>query len=116
MIVWPFAYFGLLGAGSAALVFLAILLAQPIHDIQYAPQAAVIAESFPPRLRYSGASLGYQLASLTAGGPAPLIAVWLMHETGSAMAIAGYLSLSAVISLAALMLLPDRQSRDLDAE
>ena len=47
------------------------------HDMQYGPQAALIAESFTPRLRYSGASLGYQLASVIAGGPAPLIATAL---------------------------------------
>jgi hypothetical protein len=47
------------------------------HDMQYGPQAALIAEAFTPRLRYSGASLGYQLASVIAGGPAPLIATAL---------------------------------------
>ncbi len=116
MLVWPFAYFELLDTGSLALAFLAILIAQPLHDMQYAPQAAVIAESFPARLRYSGSSLGYQLASVTAGGPAPLIAVFLMEETGSPLAIAGYMSACALISLIALALLPDRQSRDFDAE
>jgi MFS family permease len=114
MVVFPFAYFQMIDSGSTIAVVLAILIAQPLHDIQYAPQAAVIAESFPARLRYSGSSLGYQLASVTAGGPAPLIAVWLMNETGSTMAIAAYLSASAVVSLIALALLPDRQARDLE--
>ena len=114
MVVWPFAYFGLLGSGSTLLVFVAVVLAQPIHDLQYAPQASVIAESFPARLRYSGSSLGYQLASVTAGGPAPIVAAWLMHETGSPYAIAGYLSVSALISLVALWLLPGGQERELD--
>ena len=116
MVVWPFAYFGLLDTGSAALAFVAIIVAQPLHDMQYAPQAAVIAESFPARLRYSGSSLGYQLASITAGGPAPLIATWLDHETGSSMAIAAYLSACAVVSLIALAYLPDHQGRDMDAD
>ena len=58
-------------------VFIAIVLSLIPHDIQYGPQAALIAESFTPRLRYSGASLGYQLASIIAGGPAPLIATAL---------------------------------------
>src|SRR6185369_1843270 len=80
MMVWPFAYFALLDTRSIGLVFLAIALALPIQDLQYGPQAAFIAESFPGSRRYSGASLGYQLASITAGGPAPLIAVWL-YET-----------------------------------
>src|SRR2546423_10530854 len=72
--IYGFIYFGLLNTGSALLVFVAIALSLIPHDMQYGPQAAMIAESFPARLRYSGASLGYQLASIFAGGPAPLIA------------------------------------------
>jgi metabolite-proton symporter len=105
MIVWPFAYVGLLDTGVTAAVALAIILAQPIHDAQYGPQAALIAEAFPAEVRYSGSSLGYQLASITAGGPAPLVATWLMHETGSAWSIAAYLSACALVSLIALGLL-----------
>ncbi|MFY1005117.1 MFS transporter, partial [Escherichia coli] len=62
MIVLPFAYFAMLDSGVVALVAAAIVLGLPLHDFQYGPQAAFIAESFPGRLRYSGASLGYQLA------------------------------------------------------
>jgi MFS family permease len=114
MIGWPFVYFHVLAAGSFAIAFAAIVLAFPIHDLQYGPQAAVIAESFPARLRYSGSSLGYQLASLTSGGPAPLIASWLIHRYGSATAVAVYVAVCAAISLVALLLLPDRQARDFD--
>jgi metabolite-proton symporter len=102
MIVWPFLYFEMLESGAMALVFVAVLLAQPIHDIQYAPQAAVIAEVFPGRLRYSGASLGYQFASITAGGPAPIIALWLFERFQSSMAVASYIAASAAVSLVAL--------------
>src|SRR6476660_746670 len=72
--VYGFAYFALLDTKVAGLVVLAIVLSLVPHDIMYGPQAALIAESFTERLRYSGASLGYQLSSLIAGGPAPLIA------------------------------------------
>ena len=112
MIGWPFAYFSMLEAGSLALAFAAIVLALPLHDLQYGPQAAVIAEAFPARLRYSGSSLGYQLASLTSGGPAPLIATWLMHRYSST-AVAIYVAACGAVSLVALLLLPDRQARDL---
>ena len=114
MLVWPFAYFSLLDSGVYALVFVAIVVALPLHDLQYGPQAAVIAEAFPARLRYSGASLGYQLASLSSGGPAPLVATYLMHTYGSATAVAIYMSACAAVSLVALLLLPDRQSRDFE--
>jgi metabolite-proton symporter len=108
MTVFPFVYFGLLDTRSAALVFLAILIALPIHDLQYGPQAAFIAESFPGSLRYSGSSLGYQFASITAGGPAPILAVLLLREFGTSMAIAAYISVCALISLACVYALPDR--------
>jgi metabolite-proton symporter len=114
MIGWPFAYFHMLEAGSLAIAFAAIVIALPLHDLQYGPQAAVIAESFPARVRYSGSSLGYQMASLTSGGPAPLIASWLIHRYHSSTAVAVYIALCAAISLAALLLLPDRQDRDFD--
>lgn len=116
MMIWPFAYFSLLDTRTLGLVFLAILLGLPIQDLQYGPQAALIAESFPARLRYSGSSLGYQLASITAGGPAPIVAIWLFTRFGSSMAIAAYLSMSAIVSLIALWLLPDYSSRELDAD
>jgi metabolite-proton symporter len=116
MIVLPFAYFAMLDTRSISIIFLAILIGLPVHDLQYAPQAALIAESFPGRLRYSGASLGYQLASITAGGPAPIIALWLFETFKTSMAVAAYMSICAVISLVALWLLPDRSAHELDAD
>ena len=116
MIGWPFIYFGMLEAGSLAVAFTAIVMALPLHDLQYGPQAAVIAEAFPAKLRYSGSSLGYQLASLTSGGPAPLIATWLMHRYASSTSVAIYIAACAAVSLIALLLLPDRQARDFNRE
>ena len=108
MMVFPFVYFAMVDSGVVALVFLAIVLGLPLHDLQYGPQAAFISESFPGSNRYSGASLGYQLASLTAGGPAPQIALALQEVYGSSMAVAGYVSLCAVVSLVCVGLLKDR--------
>jgi hypothetical protein len=73
-------------------VFTAIVLSLIPHDMQYGPQAALIAEAFTPRLRYSGSSLGYQLASVIAGGPAPLIATALFAAYDSGQAISIYIS------------------------
>src|SRR5215468_7669662 len=64
--VFGFIYFGMIDTGSSVLIFIAMVLSLIPHDMQYGPQAALIAESFTPRLRYSGASIGYQLASITA--------------------------------------------------
>jgi metabolite-proton symporter len=108
MMIYPFIYFAMLDSGVFALVIGAILLSKPIHDMQYGPQGALISEAFPASLRYSGASLGYQLASITAGGPAPIIALYLFDTFKSSQAIAAFMSLTALISLVALWMLPDR--------
>lgn len=108
MMIYPFIYFGLLDTRSLPLVFLAIVLSNPLQDIQYGPQAAFIAESFPPALRYSGSSLGYQLASITAGGPAPIIATLLLREYGTSTSIAIYIAICSVISLICVFALKER--------
>ena len=114
--VFGFIYFGLLDTGSSALIFLAIVLSLVPHDMQYGPQAALIAESFTPRLRYSGSSIGYQLASITAGGPAPLIATALFATFKSGTPIAIYILLTAVVSIIATMFLKDYTGQDISAE
>ena len=83
---------------------------------QYGPQAALIAESFTGRLRYSGSSLGYQLASIVAGGPAPLIATWLFGTFHSSYAIAVYIAICAVLSLVAAALMTDYTGKDISGE
>jgi metabolite-proton symporter len=112
MIVFPFVYFGMLDTRVTWLVFVAIALGLPSQDLQYGPQAAFIAERFPGTLRYSGASLGYQLASITAGGPAPIIALYLYRTYQTSMAVAAYVAITAVISLVCVWLLRDRESLD----
>ena len=108
MMVLPFVYFEMLDSGMLPLIALAIVVGLPLHDLQYGPQAAFIAESFPGRLRYSGASLGYQLASITAGGPAPLIALYLYETYKTSMAVAAYVSFTGAISLICVWFLRDR--------
>jgi MFS family permease len=114
--VFGFVYFALLNTGSAALIFVAMVLSLIPHDMQYGPQAALIAESFTPRLRYSGASISYQLASITAGGPAPLIATALFAAFKSGTPIAIYILITAIISIAATAFLKDYTGRDVSAE
>jgi MFS family permease len=114
--VFGFIYFALLNTAIPGWIFLAVVLSLIPHGMMYGPQAALIAESFPGRLRYSGASLGYQLASLIAGGPAPLIAAWLFAKYGSGYAIAVYILLCAILSLIATAMLKDHTSRDISQE
>ncbi len=112
---FAFAYFWLLGLSSGA-VFLAIAASLLVHSMMYGPQAALIAESFTGRLRYSGASIGYQLTAIVAGGPAPIVAAYLLRETGTAYSIAGYVAVCCVISVIATLMLKDRTGQDIDSE
>jgi metabolite-proton symporter len=111
--VWGFVYFAMLDSGVAWVVFLALCLGLIPHAMQYGPQASLIAESFPTSLRYGGAGLGYQLASVVAGGPAALVATFLIHEFGTGYAVAAYIAVSALITLAACSALKDYSRADI---
>jgi MFS family permease len=114
--VFGFLYFGMLDTAAPVAVFVAIVLSLIPHDMQYGPQAALIAEAFTPRLRYSGASMGYQLASIIAGGPAPLIATALFARFQSGYAISIYIAACAVVSLIATAMMPDYTGQDISME
>ncbi|HZL59982.1 MAG TPA: MFS transporter, partial [Stellaceae bacterium] len=114
--IYGFVYFGAIATAIPAVVFIAIVVSLIPHDMMYGPQAALIAESFTPRLRYSGASLGYQFASVIAGGPAPLIATALFAAYHSGYAIAIYIAACAVVSLIATAFMPDYTGKDISAE
>ena len=114
--VFGFIYFAMLNTGSEAIIFFAIILSLIPRDMMYGPQAALIAESFTGRLRYSGSSLGYQLAPVIAGGPAPLIATWLFGVYHSPHAIAAYIAVCAVITLIATALMTDYTGKDISGE
>ena len=87
--LFAFPYYGLLNSKESGLILLAIVVSLVLHDIMYGPQAALISETFGTGVRYSGAGLGYQLASVIAGGPAPLIATAILARTGASTWISG---------------------------
>ncbi|HKE41914.1 MAG TPA: MFS transporter [Casimicrobiaceae bacterium] len=116
MAVFGFIYFAMLNTLNPAWIFVAIILSLIPHDMMYGPQAALIAEEFTGRLRYSGASLGYQLASVIAGGPAPLIAAALFARYHSGFPIATYILVCAVLSLISTALLRDHTNKDISRE
>ena len=104
--LYAFPYFGLLNTKTPWLVLLGIVLSLVFHDIQYGPQAALIAESFERDVRYSGAGMGYHLASVIAGGPAPLIATAILQHTGSTTWISLYMIGCAALAMIALLAMP----------
>ena len=112
--LFAFPYFAVLTNGGPVLIFIAVVLSMVVHSMMYGPQAALIGESFPTHLRYGGAGLGYQLASVFAGGPAPLLATWLLHETGTPYSISVYIVVAAVITAVCCLALPDRSRVNID--
>ncbi|MEX3786078.1 MFS transporter [Paraburkholderia sp. BR14374] len=114
--LFGFLYFFMVGTHNPGWIFAAIVLSLVPHAMMYGPQAALIAESFTGRLRYSGASMGYQLASVIAGGPAPLIATALYAYFHSGFAVAWYVFACAVISVAAALRLGDYTNKDISRE
>src|SRR5262249_56233786 len=110
--LFAFAYFAMFNTAIPVLIILATMLAFLFHDMMWGPLAALTAEVFTPRLRYSGASIGFQLASVFAGGPAPMIATALLAATGSAYVLALSIFARAIVSVVATGLLPS--TRDLD--
>src|SRR6266513_398430 len=114
--IWGFVYFAMLNTMVPGWIFLAIVVSLIPHDMMYGPQAALIAECFSPRLRYSGSSLGFHLASLIAGGPAPLIATALLASTGSGYSVAIYILVCVIVSICATAFLPDYTNQDISRE
>ncbi len=110
--LWGFVYFELISTGSALVIFFIMLIDAWLQDLQYGPQAALISEAFPASRRYTGSGLGYHLAAITAGGPAPAIAAYLFSQYHSAHAIAAFGFATTIISLIALALLKDHEGQD----
>ncbi len=114
--LFGYPYFAMMDTAVPSAVFIAIVLSLIPTSIQYGPEAALIAESFTPRLRYSGSSLGYQLASILAGGPAPIIATALFASYHSGYAIAIFITACAVVSLVSAAFMPDHTGQNISAE
>jgi MHS family shikimate/dehydroshikimate transporter-like MFS transporter len=114
--VFAFPFFWLIGTGRTSLVMVAMLGAFLLsHGAMYAPQAAFLSEMFGTRVRYSGASLGSQLASVLAGGLAPLIATALMANYGRS-AVALYVIAMAVITIVSVVAAAETMRSDIHSE
>jgi metabolite-proton symporter len=110
---WAFAFFPLLSSGTTTVVVLAVVVALATHAAMYGPQAAFIAELFSTELRYSGASMGYQLAGVIGGGIAPIVAIALVRAFGTSFAVSVYVLAMMVLTLLALALAPETSHRSL---
>jgi metabolite-proton symporter len=111
--VWAFVFFPLLSTRSPVVIVLATVVALITHAAMYGPQAAFIAELFSTELRYSGASMGYQIAGVLGGGIAPLVSIALAGATGTAFAVAFYVLAMVALTLVALWAAPETAWEDL---
>ncbi len=116
MAIFTFAYFALLDTKVPSLIFLAVAASFIPVMTMYAVEAALIAEVFTPRLRYSGASIGYQLASIIAGGPAPFISTWLFATYHATWPIGVYIVICSAIAIVCTMMLPDYTNKEIGHE
>ncbi|MEU1199410.1 MFS transporter [Streptomyces sp. NPDC005813] len=111
--LWAFPFFSLVDTGSFGNLILAVTVGLVLHGAMYAPQAAFFSEMFATRMRYSGASIGAQFASVAAGAPAPLIATALLDSTGGSTMISLYVIAAAVLTLVAVGCAKETRHRDL---
>ena len=98
-------FFTLLDTGSIPVMLVAMLLLAFVLGCTVGPQSALFAELFPAHVRYSGASLGYQVGAILGGGIAPFVATWLYASFGTTSAITAYFVLVSLVSLAATLVL-----------
>jgi metabolite-proton symporter len=112
--VWIFVFFTLLDTRSFGAILLATSVGLVLHGAMYGPQAAFFSELFGTNVRYSGASVGYQLASIVAGALAPLIATALLKEFGSTVPVALYVGFACLLSVIAVVVAKETKGVSLD--
>jgi len=114
--VWVFVFFALLDTGQFALIMIAAVVALILHAAMYGPQAAFITEMFPTKVRYTGASMGYQLAGIVGGALAPIISVALLDRFDTSIAVSVYVVAMLLVTLTCVWLAPETSRIDLHAD
>ena len=114
--IWVFAFFALLDSSRFILIALATVVALVFHAAMYGPQAAFIAEMFPTKVRYSGASMGYQLAGILGGALAPIISVALLDRYDTSLVVSLYVVAMLVITIVCVLAAPETSKIDLHAD
>ena len=114
MAAWGFCVFPLMDTGSLILITLALSIGQIFIGMMYGPQAALLTELFSTEVRYSGASLGYQLGAIVGGGMAPIAATALIAAFGSTVWVSAYIAFASLLTWLSLHLLKENHQVDLE--
>lgn len=115
MALWAIPMWFLIDSKNIALFFVAAFGLTIGLGLSYGPQAALYAELFPARIRYSGVSVGYALGAILGGAFAPAIAQWIIGTSGESWRVGAYIAVLSVISLIAVSTIRDPQGVDLNA-
>jgi MFS family permease len=113
--IWVFVFFALLDTGQFTLIVLAAVIALILHAAMYGPQAAFIAEMFPTKVRYTGASMGYQLAGIVGGALAPIISVALLDRFDTSVAVSVCAAAMLLLTIISVFFAPETSKVDLHA-
>jgi MFS family permease len=110
--VWAFPYFGLVDTASLPLIFVAVVVGFVFQTLTYGPIASFLGELFAPNVRYSGASLSYQLSAIIVSGGTPFLMTALIAQTGSTMPVAGYIMAMGLITFVCAWFLPETNTAE----
>ncbi|MFD1046799.1 MFS transporter, partial [Kibdelosporangium lantanae] len=111
--IWAFPYFGLVNTASLPLIFVAVTVGFVFQCLTYGPIASFLGELFDPSVRYSGASLAYQLSAIIVSGGTPFLMTALIANTGSTTLVAVYITLMGLITFASAWFLPETNPADI---
>jgi metabolite-proton symporter len=112
--VWIFFFYGLIGQANPVLFTMVLIVGLLCHALIAGGSAALFAEIFDTRVRYSGASIGYQLGSVLGGAFAPLIAVRLLEIYKSVIPVAIYVAFAAMLTIIGVLMAPETRQRNLE--
>ncbi|WP_028852065.1 MFS transporter [Thermocrispum municipale] len=114
--VWTFVFFGMLDSASGGMVALAVTIGLLFHALMYSPQAAFFSELFGTSVRYTGASIGYQLASVAAGALAPIVAIALLGDVNDPndVAVGIYVAIASVLTIISVLFARETRGESLE--
>jgi MFS family permease len=112
VVAWAFPYFALVGTASAPMIFIAVTVGFVFQGLTYGPMAAYFGELFAPNVRYSSASLAYQLSAIVVSGSTPVLMTWLIAKTDSTVLVAAFIALMGAVTSVCAWFLPETNTAE----
>lgn len=112
MAAWAFPFFWLINTATLPMYFIAVIVGSAFQSMTYGPIAAYMSELFAPNVRYSAASLAYQLAAITVSGGTPFIMTALIARTGTTTWVAVFVALMGAVTFFSAWVLDETNTRE----